>query len=71
MLPPPAVLNSLKWRKAKKSVGNGACVEVARYQDKLLLRDSDDPNGAIVTCTLTTFGVFLHGAKAGEFDDLL
>ncbi len=36
----------LEWRKAKRSVGNGACVEVASVNGRIAVRDSMNPGGA-------------------------
>ena len=33
------------WRTSSYSVGNGACVEVAPAPDRVLVRDSKDPDG--------------------------
>lgn len=58
----------LKWRKAQRSAGNGACVEVASYQDMVAVRDSKDPNGPVLTYAHDEWNVFLRGAKSGDFD---
>ncbi len=34
-----------QWRKAKRSVGDGACVEVALVDRQIAVRDSKDPDG--------------------------
>jgi len=34
-----------QWRKAKHSVGDGECVEVALVDDQIVVRDSRDPDG--------------------------
>jgi hypothetical protein len=36
----------LQWRKARRSVGNGACVELASVNGQILVRDSMNPAGA-------------------------
>ena len=36
----------LQWRKARRSVGNGACVELASVNGQILVRDSMNPGGA-------------------------
>jgi hypothetical protein len=60
----------LDWRKAQLSVNNGACVELARANDMIAIRDSKDPAGPVLMYTPTEWHAFLHGAKNGEFDDL-
>jgi len=59
------------WRKANRSVGNGACVELAPADGMVLVRDSKDPKGPVLRYTATEWHAFLDGAKRGEFDDLL
>jgi Domain of unknown function (DUF397) len=61
---------NLVWRKAQSSMGNGACLEVARMAGIVAVRDSKDPNGAVLTCSATEWRAFLDGAKKGEFDGL-
>jgi Domain of unknown function (DUF397) len=63
----PARLN---WRKAKSSVGNGACLEVAPVNGMVAIRDSKNPTGPMLTYTPTEWRAFLDGAKQGEFDEL-
>jgi uncharacterized protein DUF397 len=64
------VLGGLAWRKAQLSVSNGACVELAPANGMVALRDSKDPDGPVLMYTAAEWRAFLHGAKAGEFDDL-
>jgi Domain of unknown function (DUF397) len=63
-------LRGLAWRKAQRSVGNGACVELAPLEGMVAMRDSKDPDGPVLVYTPAEWRAFLHGAKAGEFDDL-
>jgi hypothetical protein len=49
----PMSLNSLEvrglqWRKATRSVGNGACVEVTSVNGRIAVRDSVNPGGAFL-----------------------
>ena len=60
----------LAWRKAKRSVSNGACVEVAPGKDTVAVRDSKDPDGPILMSTAAGWGAFVAGAKQGAFDGL-
>jgi uncharacterized protein DUF397 len=65
-----SVLGNLPWRKAQRSVGNGACVELAPVNGMVAMRDSKDPDSPVLMYTAAEWHAFLHGAKAGEFDDL-
>jgi Domain of unknown function (DUF397) len=58
------------WRKARQSVANGACVEVAPMDGMVALRDSKNPDGAVLVYTSAEWRAFLHGARNGEFDDM-
>lgn len=68
MSPSHLAQRDLPWRKARSSVGNGACVEVASYQDMVAVRDSKNPHGAVLTYSAAEWGAFLDGAKKGRFD---
>ena len=65
-----SMLGNLPWRKAQRSVGNGACVELAPVNGMVAMRDSKDPDSPVLMYTAAEWDAFLHGAKAGEFDDL-
>jgi len=56
------------WRKARKSSGNGQCVEVRDRGEAIDVRDSKNPTGAVLTFTPDEWAAFLDGAREGEFD---
>lgn len=58
------------WRKSTRSDGGQNCVEVSDAIDgsTMLVRDSKDKTGPILTFTDTGWAQFLTGAKAGQFD---
>jgi hypothetical protein len=67
MLEEPGTDN-LQWRKARRSANNGACVEVAPANGHVLVRDSKNQDGLIMSYSADSWYVFLAGARAGQFD---
>lgn len=57
------------WRKASFCAA-GECVEVSKQGDLILLRDSKDPQGGVLSYSVDEFRSFAQGIRAGEFDDL-
>jgi len=57
-----------QWRKARRSVNNGACVEVAPVNGQILIRDSTDRNGPVMQYPVCSWNVFVVAAKMGRFD---
>jgi len=70
-------LSRVTWRKSRRS-GNGSnCVEVAvvdaaRTEDErlFLVRDSKNPEGAILAFPPAEWDAFISGVKNGRFDHL-
>ncbi|GAA1504374.1 hypothetical protein GCM10009827_017070 [Dactylosporangium maewongense] len=48
--------------------GAGTCVEVATLANQVLVRDSKDPNGAVLAFTVSEWSDFVAGVKRGVFD---
>ena len=59
---------ALRWRIARRSAGNGACVEIAPADGRILVRDSKDQDGPMMPYSGTSWRTFLAEAKAGQFD---
>jgi hypothetical protein len=69
MLQMEAVVAGADWRKASYSVNNGACVEVASPSSAaVMVRDSVDPSGPVVSYSSRTWQRFLATAKADAFN---
>jgi hypothetical protein len=61
----------LKWRKSSACATHN-CVQVAATDDSMIaVRNSSDPDGAMVLYSPAEWRAFLIGAKNGEFDDLI
>lgn len=58
------------WIKASASGAQGQCVEMAEGDGVTHVRDSKNPDGAVLTFTKAEFAAWLDGAKKGEFDHL-
>lgn len=60
----------LVFVKSSYSNGQGDCVEVAKKAEGgRAVRDSKDPDGAILDFTPGEWTAFIQGAKDGEFDN--
>ena len=57
-----------RWRKAS-FCQSGECVEVARQDDMIIVRDSKE-RCTVLRSTVEQWRTFVQGVKAGEFDDL-
>jgi hypothetical protein len=58
----------MPWRKSSHSMGSGNCAEVAQADNTVAMRDSKDPDGAVLTFTRGEWAAFIAGVHAGEFD---
>lgn len=57
------------WRKSTRSGAYGDnCVEVAFKGDVIGVRDSKNPDGAVLAFTKGEWNAFVEGAREGEFD---
>jgi predicted secreted Zn-dependent protease len=56
------------WVKAAASIDNGSCVEVGACDCGVLVRDSKNPDGPVLSFTPQEWDAFTAGVRNGEFD---
>jgi hypothetical protein len=56
-------VNDFGWRTARRSAGNGACVEIASANGQIAIRDSKDREGPALKYSARAFQSFLDAAK--------
>jgi hypothetical protein len=61
-------LRRAMWRKSTRSQQSGQCVELARIDGLVGIRDSKEPDGPVLVFTTIDFAAFLEAATNGEFD---
>lgn len=60
-------LTGAVWRSGSGTAG-GPCVEVARLETGVAVRDSRRPAGPVLFFTVDEWDAFVNGARDGEFD---
>lgn len=55
----------LFWHKSRASGPNSGCVEVARSESSVLVRDSRDPTGSLLVLTSGQWRGFVRTIKGG------
>lgn len=51
------------WHKSRASANQAQCVEIAREGPSVLVRDSRDPSGVVLTVTPAQWSAFLKNIK--------
>jgi len=59
-------IETTTWRRSAQC-GTSACVEVAKVDDRYLIRDSKDAGGAVLSFTEAEWQAFTTGVAAGDF----
>jgi len=54
------------WRKSRYSAVSGDCVEVSFQADQVLIRDSKDPSGGVLSVSCLGWKGFIEAIKADE-----
>jgi hypothetical protein len=56
-----------EWRRSSRSYGGGQCVEAAVRRGALIdVRDSKNPQGAVLGFTFAQWNAFVAGVQSGE-----
>ena len=59
--------DSLLWKKSSAS-RDDACVEVAEGQEMMFVRDSKDPQGPVLTVSMTQWKAFQNVYIGGSYE---
>ncbi|WP_097962478.1 DUF397 domain-containing protein [Streptomyces sp. or20] len=65
------VVPGAQWVKAKSSNGDGNCVELAKLDQGVAMRNSRFPDGEMLLYTSEEVRHFVGAVKEGEFDHLI
>jgi hypothetical protein len=71
-MPPlrPPTLGNLSWRVARNCNG-GNCIRVAPSADMIVIGDSKNPDGPLLSYSRAEWAAFVEGVRQGDFDDLM
>lgn len=56
------------WRKSRRSMPDGNCVEAAEAPGGILVRDSADRTGVLLRYSVEVWRTFASRVRVGEFD---
>ncbi|MBH5336063.1 DUF397 domain-containing protein [Streptomyces pactum] len=59
----------IQWQKSSFSTEGNECVELARSNESILIRESDTPH-SVIAATPEKLRALILGIKSGEFDHL-
>jgi Domain of unknown function (DUF397) len=59
---------SFGWRKARRSMANGNCVEVRPVNGAIAVRDSKNPGGYTLAYSAASWRAFTLAAQQGRYD---
>jgi Domain of unknown function (DUF397) len=60
--------DSAGWRKARRSMANGNCVEVRPVTGAIAVRDSNKPDGLMIAYSAESWRAFTRATRRGHFD---
>lgn len=60
-------MEEFRWFKSSRSAGNGHCVEVAVFARGVVVRDSKDSQGPVLTFDAAVWQDFIASVQTGVF----
>ena len=63
----PPTLGTITWKVAKKC-NDGGCIRVASQSDQILIGDTKNPSGPVLSYTRDEWNAFVEGVRHGDFD---
>jgi hypothetical protein len=60
--------SAVRWRRPGRCSGEATCVEVAFVDDRVLVRNSQVPDGPTATFSRAEWSDFIAAVKDAEFD---
>lgn len=70
MYPNEDLFSKLRWYKTVHSLTNGECVEVAGAGGWVAVRDSKNPDGAVLACPVSAWRTFVAETKKAHSNSL-
>lgn len=64
----PSGCSEISWRKSRASVRDGECVEIARLDASVLVRDSRDKNHQPLKLSITQWRWLMTRIRSGDLD---
>jgi hypothetical protein len=59
-------MRGIAWRKSHHSIGNGECVEVASSHDNIMVRDSANEVGTVLSYPAHAWLAFIRETKTDQ-----
>jgi hypothetical protein len=66
----PPIRSDPAWRVSRDCDG-GSCIRVALHKGIIVIGDTKNPEGSVLSYTHYEWVAFLKGIKQGDFDDLV
>lgn len=65
----PPTLGRLAWRVALRCNG-GECIRVAPHGNQIIIGDTKNPKGPVLTYSRDEWHAFVDGVRQGDFDGI-